>query len=57
MNDVSTALWAKARSQHQLGDIEQAKVTYGRCVYMACGRAWDPKGGFGVRLRLRDLCS
>ena len=46
MNDVSTALWAKARSQHQLGDIEQAKVTYGRCVYMACGRAWDPKGWF-----------
>ena len=46
MNDVSTALWARARSQHQLGDIEQAKVTYGRCVYMACGRAWDPKGWF-----------
>ena len=46
MNDVSTALWAKARSHHQLGDIEQAKVTYGRCVYMACGRAWDPKGWF-----------
>ena len=46
MNDVSTALWAKARSQHELGDIEQAKVTYGRCVYMACGRAWDPKGWF-----------
>ena len=46
MNDVSTALWAKARSQHQLGDIEQAKVTYGRCVYMACGRAWDPNGWF-----------
>ena len=46
MNDVSTALLAKARSQHQLGDIEQAKVTYGRCVYMACGRAWDPKGWF-----------
>ena len=46
MNDVSTALWAKARSQHELGDIEQAKVTYGRCVYMACGRAWDPNGWF-----------
>ena len=46
MNDVSTALWAKARSQHQLGDIEQARVTYRRCVYMACGRAWDPKGWF-----------
>ena len=46
MNDVSTALWAKARSQHELGDIEQAKVSYGRCVYMACGRAWDPKGWF-----------
>ena len=46
MNDVSTALWARARSLHELGDIEQAKVTYGRCVYMACGRAWDPKGWF-----------
>lgn len=46
MNDVSLALWAKARSLHELGKIEQAKVTYGRCVYMTCGRAWDPQGWF-----------
>ena len=46
MNDVSLALWAKARSLHELGNIEQAKVTYGRCVYMTCGRAWDPQGWF-----------
>ena len=46
MNDVSMALWAKARSLHELGDIELAKEAYGQCVYMACGRAWDPKGWF-----------
>jgi len=46
MNDVSMALWAKARSLHELGDLEQAKAAYGQCVYMACGRAWDPKGWF-----------
>ena len=46
MNDVSMALWAKARSLHELGDLELAKETYGQCVYMACGRAWDPKGWF-----------
>jgi hypothetical protein len=46
MNDVSMALWAKARSLHELGDLEQAKAAYGQCVHMACGRAWDPKGWF-----------
>ena len=46
MNDVSMALWAKARSQHELGQIDLAKQTYGQCVYMICGRAWDPKGWF-----------
>ena len=46
MNDVSMALWAKARSQHELGQLDAAIKTYGQCVYMACGRAWDPKGWF-----------
>ena len=46
MNDVSMALWAKARSLHELGDMELAKEAYGQCMYMACGRAWDPKGWF-----------
>jgi len=46
MNDVSMALWAKASSQHKLGQIEPAKETYSRCIYMACGRAWDPKGWY-----------
>ncbi len=46
MNDVSMALWAKARSHHELGQIDLAKQTYGQCVYMICGRAWDPKGWF-----------
>ena len=26
--------------------MELAKEAYGQCVYMACGRAWDPKGWF-----------
>ena len=46
MNDVSMALWAKARSHHELGQMDLAKQTYGQCVYMTCGRAWDPKGWF-----------
>ncbi|GIR40110.1 MAG: hypothetical protein CM15mP51_08900 [Porticoccaceae bacterium] len=46
MNDVSTALWAKARSLHKLDEIELAKTSYGRCVYMSCGRTWDPQGWF-----------
>ena len=29
MNDVSTALWAKARSLHKLDEIELAKTSYG----------------------------
>ena len=51
MNDVSMALWAKARSLHERGDMELAKEAYGKCVYMACGRAWDPKAGSGARLK------
>ena len=46
LNDVSFALWAKARSQHELGLIEEAKQSYAQCIYMACGRAWDPKGWY-----------
>ena len=46
MNDVSTALWAKARSQHKLNLIEQAKQSYSQCIYMTCGRTWDPKGWY-----------
>ena len=46
MNDVSMALWAKASSLHKLGDIESAKETYSQCIYMTCGRAWDPKGWY-----------
>ena len=46
MNDVSMALWAKARSLHELGQVEAAKKTYAQCIYMSCGRAWDPKGWF-----------
>ncbi|HSG59555.1 MAG TPA: hypothetical protein VLA06_08495 [Woeseiaceae bacterium] len=45
-NDVALALWAKARSLHELGDLEAAKKAYGQCIYMTCGRAWDPNGWF-----------
>ena len=27
-------------------EIELAKTSYGRCVYMSCGRTWDPQGWF-----------
>ena len=46
LNDVSTAVWAKARSLHELGEIEAAKQAYAQCIYMACGRAWDPNGWY-----------
>lgn len=46
LNDVSMALWAKARSLHELGQIDAAKEAYAQCIYMACGRAWDPNGWF-----------
>ena len=46
MNDVSTALGLRLDPSTNC-DIEQAKVTYGRCGYMAC--AWDPKGWFESR--------
>ena len=46
LNDVSMALWAKARSLHELDETEPAKQAYAQCIYMACGRAWDPQGWF-----------
>lgn len=46
LNDVSLALWAKARSLHELDQIEPAKNAYTQCLYMKCGRAWDPNGWF-----------
>ncbi len=46
LNDVSMALWAKARSLHELDQTELAEQAYARCIYMACGRAWDPQGWF-----------
>ena len=46
INDVSLALWAKARSLHELDQIEAAKQAYAQCIYMTCGRAWDPNGWY-----------
>jgi len=46
VNDVSMALWAKARSLHESQGANAAIESYSQCVYMACGRAWDPKGWF-----------
>lgn len=46
LNDVALALWAKARSLHELDQIEPAKKAYAQCLYMMCGRAWDPQGWY-----------
>ena len=46
VNDVSVALWAKARSLEKMGDIERAKIAYSQCIFLTHGRAWDPKGWF-----------
>ena len=46
INDVSMALWAKARSLHELKKIELAVHSYAQCLYMSCGRSWDTKGWF-----------
>ena len=48
VNDVSVALWSKARSLEEMGDIELAKITYSQCIFLTHGRAWDPKGWFWV---------
>jgi tetratricopeptide (TPR) repeat protein len=46
LNDVATALWVKARSLEEIGEIELAKKSYSNCIYLTHGRAWDPKGWF-----------
>ncbi len=46
VNDVSVALWTKARSLEKMGDIELAKSAYSQCIFLTHGRAWDPKGWF-----------
>ena len=48
VNDVSVALWAKARSLEKLGNLESAGVAYSQCIFLTHGRAWDPKGWFWV---------
>ena len=46
LNDVSMALWAKARSLHELGKIKEAETAYAQCLFLTHGRAWDPGGWF-----------
>jgi hypothetical protein len=46
LNDVSLALWVKARSLEEIGEIESAKKMYSNCIYLTHGRAWDPQGWF-----------
>lgn len=46
VNDVSVALWAKARSLEKMGEIELAKNAYSQCIFLSHGRAWDPNGWF-----------
>ena len=46
VNDVAMALWAKAVAHEKLGEIELAKKAYSQCIFLAHGRAWDPKGWF-----------
>jgi hypothetical protein len=46
LNDVVLALWVKARSLEEIGEIKSAKKVYSNCIYLSYGRAWDPKGWF-----------
>jgi tetratricopeptide (TPR) repeat protein len=46
LNDVSIAIWVKARSLEEIGQIDSAKKLYSNCIYLTHGRAWDPKGWF-----------
>jgi hypothetical protein len=48
INDVAVALWSKARSLEEMGNIELAKIAYSQCIFLTHGRAWDPKGWFWV---------
>jgi len=46
INDVSIAIWAKARSLEELGQLELAKKSYSNCIFLTHGRAWDNRGWF-----------
>ncbi len=46
INDVSVAIWAKARSLEELGKLELAKKSYSNCIFLTHGRAWDNRGWF-----------
>jgi hypothetical protein len=48
VNDVSVALWAKARSLDEIGKKNLAKKAYAQCIFLTYGRAWDPNGWFWV---------
>ena len=43
MNDVSMALWTKARSLDELGLDIYAMEAYVECINMTHGRIWDSK--------------
>jgi hypothetical protein len=44
MNDVSMALWTKARSLDELGLDIYAMEAYVECINMTHGRIWDSGG-------------
>lgn len=46
LNDVSIAIWVKARSLEEIDQLDAAKKLYSNCIYLTHGRAWDPKGWF-----------
>jgi|TARA_B100001093_G_C26477136_1_gene863186 tetratricopeptide (TPR) repeat protein len=46
LNDLSMALWSKARSAEKLGKKDVAMDAYSKCIFLEYGRAWDPKGWF-----------
>ena len=48
VNDVSIAIWAKARSLDELGKKELAMKAYSQCIFLTHGRAWDPNGWFWI---------
>ncbi|MFT5995550.1 MAG: hypothetical protein ACI9RV_001131 [Glaciecola sp.] len=46
LNDVSIAIWVKARALDETDEIELAKKMYSNCIFLSHGRAWDPQGWF-----------
>ena len=48
VNDVSIAIWAKARSLDELGKKELAMKAYSQCIFLTHRRAWDPDGWFWI---------